>query len=108
MIAVGEPLPGPFIGIDVGENFLDLAIVDAPPRTLVFKRVGLDGLKEPVCDTLAKKIKDAAPGIDARAIALVDSPRWPRDLDWSRGTHKRDPAPRGREVDAVCGKSIAR
>ena len=38
------PLGGSFIGIDVGENFLDLAIVDTPPRTLVFKRVALDRL----------------------------------------------------------------
>jgi hypothetical protein len=49
---------------------------------------------------LAQRIGDAASGIDARAIALVDSPRWPRDLDWSRGTRRRDPAPRGREIDA--------
>lgn len=35
---------------------------------------------------------------------LVDSPRWPRDLDWSRGTHRRDPAPRGREADAALRK----
>ena len=38
------PLGGSFVGIDVGENFLDLAILDSPPRTLVFKRVALDGL----------------------------------------------------------------
>ncbi|MGB6561391.1 MAG: hypothetical protein WBE69_02165 [Candidatus Binataceae bacterium] len=105
MTAAGTPLPGPlrgsFVGIDVGENFLDLAIVDTPPRTLVFKRVALDGLNGTACGALAQRIKDAAPELDERATALVDSPRWPRDLDWSRGTHKRDPAPRGREVDAL-------
>ncbi|MFZ1121538.1 MAG: hypothetical protein WAN81_15030 [Candidatus Binataceae bacterium] len=105
MTAAGKPLPGPFsgsfVGVDVGENFLDLASVDAPPRTLVFKRVALDGLKGTACGTLAQRIKDAAPELDPRATALVDSPRWPRDLDWSRGTHRRDPAPRGREIDAV-------
>jgi hypothetical protein len=105
MTAAGTPLPGPlrgsFVGIDVGENFLDLAIVDTPPRTLVFKRVALDGLNGTACGALARRIKDAAPELDERATALVDSPRWPRDLDWSRGTLKRDPAPRGREVDAV-------
>jgi hypothetical protein len=105
MTAAGKSLPGPlrgsFVGIDVGENFLDLAIVDSPPRSLVFKRVALDGLNGTACGTLAQRIKDAAPELDARATALVDSPRWPRDLDWSRGTHRRDPVPRGREVDAV-------
>jgi hypothetical protein len=103
MTAAGKPLPGPFsgsfVGIDVGENFLDLAIVD--PRTLVFKRVALDGLNGTACGTLAQRIKDVAAELDTRATALVDSPRWPRDLDWSRGTHKRDPAPRGRDVDAI-------
>ncbi len=33
--------------------------------------------------TLAKRISEAAPGLDTNATALVDSPRWPRDLDWS-------------------------
>lgn len=94
------PLRGPFVGIDVGENFLDLAIVDSPPRALVFKRVELDGLKEPVCDTLAERIKEAAPVLDAGATALVDSPRCPRDLDLSRGASRREPEPRGREIDA--------
>ncbi len=105
MTAAGKPLPGPLrgsiAGIDVGENFLDLAIVGSPPRTLVFKRVALDGLNGTACSTLARRIKDAAPELDSRATALVDSPRWPRDLDWSRGTQRRAPAPRGREVDAV-------
>jgi len=99
------PLPGastgPFIGIDVGEDFLDLAIVGVPPRTLVFKRVALGGLKEHACDTLANRISSVAPGVAESAIALVDSPRWPRDLDWSRGAHKRDPVPDGREIDAI-------
>jgi hypothetical protein len=105
MTAAGEALSGPlngsFVGIDVGENFLDLAIVDSPPRTLVFKRVALDGLNGNACGTLAQRIEEAAPGLDARTVVLVDSPRWPCDLDWSRGAHLRDPAPRGREVDAV-------
>ena len=105
MNAAGKPLLEPLrvsiAGIDVGENFLDLAIVDSPPRTLVFKRVALDGLNGTACSTLARRIQVAAPELDSRATALVDSPRWPRDLDWSRGARRRDPAPRGREFDAV-------
>ena len=30
---------------------------------------------------------------------LVDSPRWPRDLDWSDPPDKRDPAPRSVSID---------
>jgi hypothetical protein len=105
MIFAGKALrglsPASFVGIDVGENFLDLAIVDSPPRALVFKHVALDGLNGIACGTLAQRIKAAAPGLDSHTTALVDSPRWPRDLDWSRRTLLRDPAPRGREVDAV-------
>jgi hypothetical protein len=89
------------VGIDVGEDFLDLAIVGAPPRSLVFRRVALGGLGGYASATLAERISNAVPGLDARAIALVDSPRWPRDLDWSNRTRRRAPAPRGREIDAA-------
>ena len=93
------PLGGSFIGIDVGENFLDLAILDTPRRTLVLKRVPLDRLNGNACATLAERIKEAVPGVDAHVSVLVDSPRWPRDLDWSNPPDKRDPAPREREID---------
>jgi len=103
MRAHTQRLPGPsggsFIGIDVGENFLDLAILDTPPRTLVLKRVPLDRLNGNACATLAERIKEAVPGVDAHVRVLVDSPRWPRDLDWSNPPDKRDPAPREREID---------
>jgi hypothetical protein len=89
------------VGIDVGEDFLDLAIVGASPPSLIFKRVALDGIGGCANATLAERISGAVPGLDARAIALVDSPRWPRDLDLSNRTRRRDPAPRGREIDAV-------
>ena len=39
------------------------------------------------------------PGVDAHVRVLVDSPRWPRDLDWSNPSDKRDPAPCEREID---------
>ena len=68
---------------------------------MIFKRVALGGLEGTACATLAKRIGEATRGFDTGAIALVDSPRWPLDLDWSRGTHKRDPVPHGREIDAI-------
>ena len=103
MKAVTEPLARlsveSFVGIDVGENFLDLALVNASRRTMSFQSVALDGLGETPCTALARKIKEVAPELDARATVLVDSPRWPRDLDWSQGTEGRDPVPSQREID---------
>ena len=87
-----------FAGIDVGENFLDLAIVNASRRTMSFQWVALDALGEIPCAALARKITEVAPEIDARATVLVDSPRCPRDIDLSDGT-VRKPAPPQREID---------
>ena len=102
MKAVARRSPSPrgetFIGIDVGEDFLDLAIVNAALRTMSFQRVALDGLGEIPCTALSRKIKEVAPQIDARATVLVDSPRCPRDFDLS-GTERRDPVPAQREID---------
>jgi hypothetical protein len=68
---------------------------------LFFKRVALGGLEEPTCDALASRLRHAAPDFGAGAIALVDSPRWPRDFDWSRGTRRRNLVPPEREIDAA-------
>jgi hypothetical protein len=87
-----------FIGIDVGENFLDLAIVNAFRRTMSFQSVALHGLGESPGTALARKIKEVAPELGARATVLVDSPRCPRDLDLS-GTERRDLVPAQREID---------
>src|SRR5690349_11983494 len=97
--SLAGPFSGAFVGIDVGENFLDLAIIGPTADALVFKRVGLDGLDESPCARLAQRISAAAPLLDARATALVDSPRWPRDLDCSDPARRRDPVPHGREID---------
>jgi hypothetical protein len=96
---LARPSGESFVGIDVGEDFLDLAIVNGSRRTMSFQSVALDGLGEIPCTALARKIREVAPELDARATVLVDSPRWPRDLDWSRGLEWREPTPPQREID---------
>jgi hypothetical protein len=117
----------PIIGIDVGEDFLDLAIVDAAVKHLRLERVAVVGVErggdtnsgEPSSgdtdggearklsgiDELRRRILAAAPELSASgAIALVDSPRWPRDLDLAEvgsGVH-------GVFVRAVLGASAGR
>lgn len=49
---------------------------------------------------LARKITDAAPELGAGAVALVDSPRWPRDLDLARPDASRGEI-KERSIDAA-------
>ena len=100
--AVTDRLPAPpgetFIGIDVGEDFLDLAIVNDSRRTMAFQWVALDDLGEIPCTALARKINEVVPELDPCATVLVDSPRCPRDLDLSWAI-RREPVPAQREID---------
>ncbi len=88
----------------MGEDFLDLAIVSV--RALRFARVALAGLSGQASAALAHRIIETAPELDAHTVAMVDSPRWPCDLDWSRFEQAgelryREPPPRGRELDRM-------
>lgn len=73
----------PIIGIDVGENALDLAIADSGRMRL--ERVGLAGLENSPARAiaeLARRIVAIAPELTAKgAIALIDSPCYPRNDD---------------------------
>ena len=95
MIKLLQAAPkAPIVGIDVGEDFLDVAIVDGEAKHLRLERVAVAGV-ERGGDTdngsirvgggigeLRRRILAAAPELGVSgAIALVDSPRWPRDLD---------------------------
>ncbi|HVC43599.1 MAG TPA: hypothetical protein VND20_02195 [Candidatus Binataceae bacterium] len=100
----------PIVGIDVGENTLFLAII-APGDTQVrFHEIDVAGAVAHSPDDplarLADAIVAAAPILcRAGAVALIDSPRWPRDLDLSaaglapKGRCHRDHPP-GRIIDA--------
>jgi hypothetical protein len=75
----------------------------------VLSRVALEGIDGSAVAALAKRIRDAAPALGYGAIALVDSPRWPIDLDWSH----REPMPRlsiptGRTIDRTLRELIRR
>ena len=90
----------PILGVDVGEDYLDLAILSAGRGRLSYHRVGLAGLRSPVADSIARRIAEAI-GHDFRGgVALVDSPRTPRDVDCSGGKLvRRMEAPRARVID---------
>jgi hypothetical protein len=130
----------PIVGIDVGEDFLDLAIVDAAAKHLRLERVAVVGIErggdtnsgEPSTgdtdggearklsgiDELRRRILAAAPELGASgAIALVDSPRWPRDLDLGEGggSHLREVfvravlgASAGRKIDTTLRAMVGR
>jgi hypothetical protein len=98
LIACGVPI----LGIDVGEDFLDLAMLSGDRARLSYHRISLAGIARPVADSLARLITDAV-GNDVRgAIALVDSPRTPRDIDCSGGKMtERSNAPAARIIDVT-------
>ena len=104
----------PVAGVDVGEDFLDLAIVSSDRRALGLRRIPLDDLAAPRADPASSGALPAASAIEALAhrlraqapeltgaIAIVDSPRWPADLDLARAgaVERSGPARAGREID---------
>ncbi|MGH7906497.1 MAG: hypothetical protein ACREP6_07690 [Candidatus Binataceae bacterium] len=87
-------------GVDVGEDFLDFAIIERGWKRIEYRRVGLRGIDSAALDSLRERIVAAAPMLTPGAIAIVDSPRWPRDLDAScGGDSPRESVVSGREID---------
>src|SRR6202162_1034999 len=95
--------PGaPILGIDVGEDFLDLAILSGDRATLSYHRISLAGIARPVSESLATLIADVVGHHVRGAGAVVDSPRTPRDIDCSGAKMiARDDAPAARIIDAT-------
>ena len=85
----------------MGEDYLDLAMLTTDRASISYNRVPLRGIASPVIDSIAQRIAEAV-GRDLRGgIALVDSPRAPRDVDCSGGRLiRRTEAPRARLIDA--------
>jgi hypothetical protein len=82
-------------GVDVGEDFLDIATLAPESHHLSLTRVNLRNIvsapaqNHPATNTvtlLGSTLADKVPEL-CGAIALVDSPRWPIDLDWSKATN---------------------
>jgi hypothetical protein len=93
----------------VGENFLDLAILTPERAQLSYHRVPLEGVARPVAKSIGERIA-AVSRIDLRGgVALVDSPRAPRDVDCSGPVMiaRRD-APIGRMIDAALRQLLRR
>jgi hypothetical protein len=92
-------------GIDVGEDYLDLAIIDPGCATLVYRRVALAGIDRDPLGAMRERIAAAAPELGSGALAIVDSPRWPRDraLDDNRARA----ANRGRDIDFALRRLMA-
>ncbi|MBV8357168.1 MAG: hypothetical protein JO189_04420 [Deltaproteobacteria bacterium] len=95
-------------GVDVGEDFLDIATLAPESHHLSLTRVNLRNILSAPAETrldtnaltsLSLMLAEKVPELRG-AIVLVDSPRWPSDLDWSKpgvvaATHSK----RGREID---------
>jgi len=95
----------------VGEDFLDLAILDAAAKQIRLARVAIAGVDQAgdardcgAIGELGRRLLAAAPELGASgAIALIDSPRWPRDLDLSARGAVATPLGCGR---ACAGRAI--
>jgi hypothetical protein len=61
-------------------------VIEPGPRALELARVDLRGIEkaEEALPELARRIAGEAPQLTQGAIAIIDSPRWPCDLDWSQ------------------------
>ncbi|HLI81901.1 MAG TPA: hypothetical protein VKV03_18060, partial [Candidatus Binataceae bacterium] len=90
------------IGIDVGEDFLDLASLPGDRAILSYHRIPLADVTRTVADSLACRIAGAIGGDLRSAIGLVDSPRTPRDIDCSGAKMiARANPPTTRSIDAT-------
>ncbi|HLX38391.1 MAG TPA: hypothetical protein VKR29_11340 [Candidatus Binataceae bacterium] len=89
------------LGIDVGEDYLDLAKLSCDRAPLSYHRIALAELTRPITDALARIAAEIVGPHRRGAIALVDSPRSPRDLDCSGASMvDRKDAPATRTIDA--------
>jgi len=79
----------PIAGIDVGEDFLDLAILDEA-RSIRLCRVEISSCEKNPIAEIAKRIAATAPELGRGAIALVDSPRTPRFAESRSDSRERD------------------
>jgi len=98
----------PIVGIDVGEDFLDLAALEKGWTCLRYARIGLKDIESAPIDTIADRLTAIASPITVETFAIVDSPRWPRDLSLqdSAPTPARV-ASHGREIDRALREIVA-
>jgi len=93
-------IPEVVVGVDVGEDFLDLAVLRA--KSLVHCRIALRGIEDDPLRIMRERLSACCPDCGPRWLALIDSPRWPLDLDCSsNAVVPRRPVPTGRTMDRV-------
>jgi hypothetical protein len=96
----GVAPPQAAVGVDVGEDFLDLAVLRIDELTLQYHRIALRGIEAAPLEMIRERLRECCPGVGPRWLALIDSPRWPLDLDCSKpAVVKRDPMSPGRMLD---------
>jgi hypothetical protein len=96
-----EP-PGAIIGIDVGEDFLDLAVLRLAAASLEHHRVALGAIAAAPAAAIGERLRACCPDLGPRWLALIDSPRWPLDLDCAQAAvARREPVPLGRSLDSA-------
>ena len=100
--SIAVPRDAIILGIDVGEDFLDLAMLPGNRAGLSYHRIALAMLEHPITDALTQAISTVVGPVRRGAIALVDSPRTPRDIDCSRASMMvRIDAPAARAIDSA-------
>jgi len=102
-------VPQSLVGVDVGENFLDLALMRAGSDAVEHRRVALAGLDPDPLRILCERLSESCPDSSPAWLALIDSPRWPRDLDYSSHILAlRDPVPPARILDQAVRERLRR
>ena len=90
--------PKVVVGVDVGEDYLDLAVLRA--KSLAHYRIALRDIEDDPLPVVRERLSACCPDCGPRWLALIDSPRWPLDLDCSRtAIVPRQPVPTGRTLD---------
>jgi hypothetical protein len=89
-------------GVDVGEDFLDLALLRIGAAEIEHRRIELAAIAADPLRMLRNHLRASCPGLGRGWLALIDSPRWPLDLDYSAiRVTAREPVPGGRTLDGA-------
>jgi len=90
------------VGIDVGENYLDLASIAPDRYELRYAQIALDQISgADSIGSLADALVDRVPELRSGAVAIVDSPRCPIDTDCSQSHFaQRENPPARRAIDS--------
>src|SRR5260370_1094724 len=96
------------VGVDVGEDFLDLATLRPNTDQIEHARVALSDLGPIPTSTLSDRLLRAVPGLNDRCVALIDSPSLPIDLTAGPPPSPRLAAPKTRDLDRSLRLILAR